>query len=159
MTEMSPEELFPPKPGGMVDTARRQQAAEQDQLARYETILAGEAGPDGHAYAAIRVRPEAPDSGTARTVTLSPAYQVARLLPADPQRRGAVVLAVDNDVYLTQSEGLARDVAGGSSALQAFYLPAGIGIPIANQGQYWVAATTAATSSRVSVLIDRDTRP
>lgn len=159
MTEMAPEELYPPRPGGMVDTARKQAAAEQDQLARYET--AGAAGEDaaGQPYPAIRVRPEAADTGTARTITLSPTYQTARLLPADPQRRMAVIIAVDNDVYITQSEGLAHDVAGNANGMQAAYLPAGIGIPISDQGQYFVAATTAATSSRVSVFISRDTKP
>jgi len=148
------EVLFPPKPGGMVDTARKRAQAEADQLEQYNA-QAGAPVPASD-YTAVRVRPEAADTGVARTVTLSPNYQVARLLAADPGRRSAVILAVDNDVYITGSQDLANGAAGGTSATQVFYLPAGIGIPFDNQGEYWVAATTSATSSRVSVLINRD---
>ena len=151
---MDPEEMFPPRPGGMVATARKQRQAEQDQLDRYNAQA--EAPVAGTDYGAVRVRTEAPDTGTARTVTLSPSYPVARVLPADPGRRSAVLLAVDNDVYITGSQGLANDVAGGADAIQVFYLPAGIGIPVDNQGEYWAAATTTATSTRISVLISRD---
>lgn len=149
-----PEEMFPPKPGGMVDTARKQKQTEQDQLDAYN---AQEGAPVwGSPYEAVRVRPESADTGTARTVTLTENYPVARVLGADPGRRGAVLLAVDNDVYITGSQGLAQDVAGSATATQAAYLPAGIGIPISNQSEYWAAATTTATSSRISVFIDRD---
>jgi hypothetical protein len=149
-----PEEMFPPVAGGAVDTVRRLRAAEQDQA---DANAAEQGAPIyGTPYSAVRVRPEAPDTGTARTVTLTAAYPVAQILAADPRRRSAVILAIDSDVYLTGSQGLAQDVAGSTQATQVFYLPAGIAVPVDNQGEYWVAATTTATNTRVSVMISRD---
>lgn len=146
-----PEELFPPKPGGMVDTARKQRQAEQDQLAALESP---EPGPGE--YDAIRVRIAEPDQGTARTITLSSANPFAPLLPRDTSRRGAVVLAVDNDVWVSYNQGTAQDLSGTSGAGSAFYLPAGIAVPVTSQAQLWVSPTTTATSSRVSVLVSKD---
>jgi hypothetical protein len=157
MTDIfDPEELFPPKAGGMVDTARKKTAADASQLAAYNA--AQDAPVAGTPYGAVRVRPEAPDAGTIRTVTLSEAYPVARLLPADPGRRTAVVLAIDNDVYVTGSQGLANDVAGTATAGQVGYFPAGIGLPIDNQGEWWVAATTTAGNTRVTIISNRDSK-
>lgn len=150
-----PEELFPPKPGGMVDTARKKMAADADQLAAHNAAQA-DAEIWGTDAGAVRVRAESPDTGNIRSVTLTAAYPVARLLPADPNRRSAVILPVDNDVYVTGSQGLANDVAGGTAALQAGYFPAGIGLPVDNQGEYWVAATTTTGSSRVTIIVNRD---
>jgi hypothetical protein len=148
----APEELFPPKAGGMVDTARKRAQADQDQAA------ASLSGPEVEqsGYQAVRVRPEPPDAGIARTVTLSAANPVAQLLPRDESRRSAVILAVDNDVWFSYNQGTATDLAGTSGAGSAFYLPAGIGIPVLNTAQVWVSPTTLATSSRVSVSVDRD---
>jgi hypothetical protein len=157
MSELSPEELFPPKPGGMVDTARKQAAAEAAQLAGYNAAVEGETGPSGQAYEAIRVRPQPPDTGIPRTITLSASYPVAQLLPADPQRRVAIVLAVDNDVYLTKAQGPAADAAGAAtSGGPLFYLPKGLMLPISDQDKYYVSATTTSSTSRVSVLASRD---
>lgn len=149
------EELFPPKPGGMVDTARKKAQADADQLQAYNDSQAG-APVEASAYTAVRVRPESADTGVVRTITLSSAYPVARLLPADPGRRSAVILAIDNDVYVTGSQGLANDVSGSATATQVGYFPAGIGLPIDNQAEWWVAATTTATNTRVTVITNRD---
>lgn len=143
------ESVFPPRPGGLIDSTRQQRAA--GQLSQTADSPAAEVP-----YSAVRVRPETPDLGTARTVTLSAANPVLTLLTRDPQRRSAVILSVDNDVYITSDHGLALQAAGGATAEGCFYLPAGIGIPVDTQAQLWVAATTTAASSRVSVLISRD---
>jgi len=145
------EELFPPKPGGLVDSHRQAQAAAAEQL---PDTVDNTDGPVG--YAAVRVRPEPPDLGTARTITLSAANPVLQLLSQDPQRRSAVVVAVDNDIYIASDQGMAQQAAGGTSFEGVFYLQVGIGIPIDTQAQLWVAATTTATNSRVSLLITRD---
>ena len=156
MTSPNPLDLFPPKPGGMVDTVRRQAAAEEKQLA----ALAAAPEPDSIGeYDAIRVRTEEPDNGTARTITLSSANPVAQLLPRDETRRSAVVLAIDNNVWVSYNQGTAADLAGVTGAGSAFYLPAGIAIPFGNRAQLWVSPTTMAGSSRVSVLVSRDTTP
>lgn len=146
-------EMFPPRPGGMVDSARKAAAA---QSAVADTVE-NDNGPV--TYAAVRVRPEPCDIGTARTITLSAANPVLTLLGADRQRRSCVILAVDNDVYIATDKGLAIEAAGGSTAEGVFYLLAGVGLPISSQAQYWAAATTTDTPSRVSVMIDKDSAP
>jgi hypothetical protein len=141
-----------PRPGGMVDTARQQAAQAQPE----QTVTNAD-GPVS--YQAVRVREEPPDLGTARTVTLSAANPVLTVLYADRQRRSAVIVAVDNDIYLSTDQGAANQVAGGASAEIVFYLPKGLPLPVANQAQLWAAATTTATSSRVSVLVSQDSMP
>ena len=103
----------------------------------------------------IHVRVDAPQAGTARCVVLSANNPWLPLLAQDPTRASAVILAVDNDVYICQSRDIAMQIAGSANGTDGFYLPAGIGIPVDNQGPYWVACTTTATSSRVSVIISR----
>lgn len=147
------DELFPPRPGGLVDSTRKSAAAVPDLPESVDNSN----GPVP--YAAVRVRLEPPDLGTARTITLSSANQVLRLLGHDAQRRSCVVLAVDNDVYLSGAKGPLQDVAGGTVGEGVFYLPAGIAIPIDTQAEMYAGVTTTATSSRISVLITKDSSP
>jgi hypothetical protein len=105
---------------------------------------------------AVPVRVETPAQGVGNVVVLSAANPVLQLLPQDPRRRGAVVLAVDNDVYLSASRDLAGFAVGSNAGTQAAYLPAGIGIPLNSKNAWYVAATTTATSSRVTVLVFKD---
>lgn len=148
------EALFPPRPGGMVDTARKQAAAEQAQLQELHSAIAG---PDAAgSYEAIRVREDPADLGTARTVTLSSANPFAQLLPRDDARRTAVVLAIDNDVWISYNQGTAEDLSGTSGAGSAFYLPAGLMCPVLSKAQLWVSPTTLTGTSRVSAIISRD---
>ena len=151
------ETLFPPKAGGMVDSARRKAQADADQLQAYNDSVAG-APVAGSDYTAIRVRAEAPDTGVVRTITLTAAYPVARLLPADPGRRSAVILAIDADVYVSASQDLLNGAYNTTTATQVGYFPAGIALPIDNQAEYWVAATTTSTSTRVTVITSRDSQ-
>lgn len=104
----------------------------------------------------VPVREDPPAFVTANCITLSSANPVVMLVPQDPFRRNAIILAVDNDVYLASSLAAAEFAQGSTSSVGAFYLPAGIAIPLNGQGAIWAALTTAATSSRVSVLINRD---
>ena len=105
---------------------------------------------------AIPVRSEAPATGIARCVTLSAANPVLLLLPQDPQRRSAILLAADNDVYVCSSLELAQAVQGVTTSGQGFYLPSKIAVPVVSKGALWAAATTIATPSRISVLIAKD---
>lgn len=105
---------------------------------------------------AVPVRDESPAQGNAAVIVLSAANPVLALLPQDPRRRRAVVLAVDNDVYLSQSKDLAATSQGTTTGTQAGYLPAGIGIPLDSKNAWYAAATTTATSSRVSVFVFKD---
>ena len=104
----------------------------------------------------IHVKVDPPEMGTARCVTLSANNPWLPILGQDPTRKSAVLLAVDNDVYVTSSKEIAMELAGSTTGTDGFYLPAGIAIPVDNQSAYWVACTTTATSTRVSVLVSRD---
>ena len=142
------EHVFKPRPGGKIDTARRNRDADSladEPVAQQDYLVKGKP---------VAVDSLAPEIGTARTITLSANNQVLPLLPRDTTRRSAVVLAVDNDVYLSNDPGQAMTAAasGGKTAEGVFYLPAGIGLPWQNTDQLWAAATTTETSSRVSVM-------
>lgn len=147
------EELFPPRPGGKVDTALKQQQVAQEQIDSVLNVVTEHEHVD---YQAIRVLPETPDIGTARTVTLSSANPVLMVLPNDAKRRSAVIIAVDNDIYLTNDQNVASNVQGAATNGQAFYLPKGIYVPVDNSGELYAACTTTSSSSRVSVLVNKD---
>lgn len=146
------EDLFPPRPGGLVDKHRKRLAEEEEKRRQIEDAPV----PDSP-YTAVRVRPEAPDLGGAYLVTLNTGNPVAQLLPKDAQRRSAVVIAVDNDVWLSYSQGTASGIAGGTTG-SAFYLPKGIGIPVDSRQQIFTSYTTDSGDSRVSVIVSRDSQ-
>jgi hypothetical protein len=140
--------VFRPRPGGKIDTARRN--AEQDSLAEQ---------PVAHQDYLINGKPVAVDSlvpeiGGARTVTLDVNNPAIPLLPRDTTRRSALILAVDNDVYLSNDPGQAMTAAnsGGATAEGVFYLPKSVPVPWQNTDQLWAAVTTTGTSSRISVM-------
>jgi hypothetical protein len=142
------EHVFRPRPGGKIDAARRnaerepladEPVAEQDYLVRGRPVA---------------VDSLAPNTGIAITVTLTANNPVLPLLPRDTTRRGAVVLAVDNPVYIAVDANLAKQAQGSASSTQAFYLPVGVPVPVGNTAELWASATTTASSSRVSVMSD-----
>jgi hypothetical protein len=142
------EHVFAPRPGGKIDTARRNAQREPlagEPVAQQDYLVKGRP---------VAVDALAPDTAIARTVTLGAANPVLPLLPRDSTRRSAVILAVDNDVYLTSDPGAAATAAAvdAASAQGVFYLPAGIAIPWQNTDRLFAAATTQATSSRISVI-------
>jgi hypothetical protein len=129
------------------------------KMASQDLAAPPEAGYDDslpETYPVVSVRDESPAQVVARCVTLSSANPVKALLPQDPRRRSAVLLAVDNDVYVASSLELAQAAEGSTSSEAAFYLPAGVGIPVVSKGALWCAATTTASISRISVLISKD---
>ena len=144
------EDLFPPRPGGLVDRHRKRLAEEEEKRRQIEDAPI----PDSP-YTAVRVRPEAPDLGGAYVVTVSSSNPVAVLLPKDAQRRSAVIIAVDNDMWISYSQGTAAGIAGSATGGSAFYLPQYIGIPIDSRQIVYVSSTTAGPS-RTSVIVSRD---
>lgn len=104
----------------------------------------------------VSVRNETPALGRGFCVALSSANTYLELVPRDPNRRSAYVLAVDNDVYICSSREVAAQVAGGATSNLAFYLPKSVVVPIDSKAPYWVACTTTGSTSRVSVLVNKD---
>ena len=74
-----------------------------------------------------------------------------RMLPRDDQRRSALIVAVDNAIWVSFNEGAAQDLQGTSGAGGAFYLPANLCIPVLCKGQVWMSATTVASTSSAHV--------
>jgi hypothetical protein len=140
------ESVFKPRPGGKIEAARRN--AERDSLAdepvaQQDYLMKGKP---------VAVDVLAPDIGVARTVTLTANNPVLPLLPRDTTRRGAVVLAVDNPVYIATDVNLAQQAVGSATSTQAFFLPVGVPVPVPYTAELWASATTTASSSRVSVI-------
>jgi hypothetical protein len=147
------EELFPPRPGGKVDSTRQ----EKIRAEAYQEHVSGQEKDSVIVKPKLKYQPAYPDTGSAVCVTLSSVNPSQRILPRDYDRRSAVILAIDNDVYLTNSSGLAADIAGTTGIVtNAYYLPAGIGIPWENTAALYASATTTGTSSRISVIINKD---
>lgn len=107
-------------------------------------------------YPVVSVRNESPAIGIGQCISLSTAESVKLILPQDPRRRHALLLAVDNDVWIAGSREVAQLAEGSTAGSFAFYLPKGVPVPIINKGAWWVAATTTASVSRISVMVDRD---
>lgn len=144
------EEQFPPRPGGMVASARQQQAAQQAAApAGVEEPLAG-------GYPAVRVDDVPPETGATKTVVVAiGGVATERLLGANPSRRRAVVLAVDQAVVLTTSRGAADNplnaVTAAGLPAGGFVLPAGIPIVLWGTCEWFVTAMSA-TAGRVSAI-------
>ena len=141
------EHVLKPRPGGKIDTARRMAEQHSDKdlpVADTDTLVKGKP---------VAVDSLQAENGLAVTVTLGSANPMLPLLPRDTTRRSAVLLAVDNDVYISTSPGQATAAADGGTALAGVgYLPAGIPLPWPSTAPLWTAATTTASQSRITVL-------
>lgn len=142
------ESALKPRPGGKIDTAQRMAEAHSQKdlpVADTDTLIKGRP---------VAVDSLLPENGVATTVTLSAANPVLPLLPRDTTRRGTVILAVDNDVYISTSPGQATAAAAsaGTTYEGVFYLPVGTPVPWPSTAPVWAAATTTAEPSRISVM-------
>jgi hypothetical protein len=112
------------------------------------------------AYPAVVVRDEPPALATWRSIALSTNNPIRPLLPQDPKRRSAVVLADAKVVICSSLE--AADFANANTStsdIQGFYLPSGVPVPVHSKAACWVTYTTTDAPSgttHVSVLIERD---
>jgi hypothetical protein len=148
----NPEDLYPPVPGGMVDTARKKAAADQDQAAAIE-----EHAPAAPATTvAVPVADHGGDLGRARTFSVATggANPIVQLLGRDDQRRNAVILTLDEPVVISFSQQAAEDTrnsvnAAGLSA-NGFVLPVNVPLTVSYKGTIYCTALSS-TASRVAV--------
>lgn len=153
MTEFDPEELHPPVPGGMVDTVRKQRAAEQAQL-----DALGETGtPVPFFKGAVPVTDRGTELARARTFSVATGNSnpIVELLGRDDNRRYAVILTLDEPVVISFSQQAAQDPrnevnAAGLSA-NGFVIPVNVPVPVSYQGVIYCTATSG-TATRVSVM-------
>ena len=147
-----PETLFPPKPGGMVHTARQQRQAEQDQLDALPEIPSGPPGK-----LAVPVSEPGAELGRARTFSVSTANgnPIVELLGRDDNRRNAVMMTLDEPVVISFSQQAAEDPrnavnAAGTSA-NGFVMPVNVPVTVPFKGVVYCTATSG-TATRVSVM-------
>lgn len=142
IVEEAEEELFPPRPGGLVDRHRRRVAEEKARADEVEN----EGNPvEERAVRAVKVAPVSPEIVRAMTYTIG-AGQSAMILPlADYRYRAVVLLATAGQtVTLAQDSGAALGGTG-------FLLPAGVAVPVYSRAQIW-AYNPGASAVQVSVL-------
>lgn len=104
-------ELFPPRPGGLVDRHRQRRAAE---LAREADAEHAAEPVEEPGYRAVKVAIESPEIISAITYTLAPG-QSAMILPNSPYRSHAYVnllFASSTTVVLAKDQGQAIGGAG-----------------------------------------------
>lgn len=144
--DIDAEAIFPPKPGGMVDSARRQQA--KSAPAQEETSPAPR---KPNAVKTIDVSASVANAGTVVVPTAS--YNAVRVLGFDKNRKRAVVMALDEPVVVATSASQADDPrnAGNTAGQTAggFVLPVNTPLVIETASEVWVAATST-TATRVS---------
>lgn len=148
------EEVFPPKPGGMVDRHRKRKAAE---LAAQQEAEDAAEPVEQSSYRAVKVAPEAPEVFNAITYTIAPgAY--AMILPNAPFRVRAIVRiipvqAVSSSIILAKDSGSALGGAGYS--IQSIATASGFfgdaPLELHHRGQLY-AANNSATTVQISVL-------
>jgi len=144
------ETLFPPRPGGMVDTARQRTQAEADQAAAIPEP------PPVAGKLQVPVNDHGAELARARTFSVSTANNnpVVELLGRDERRRNAVVLTLEQPVVISFSQIAAQDPQNAVNAAglpaNGFVLPAGVSVTLPTKSGIWCTAMSA-TATRVSV--------
>jgi hypothetical protein len=143
------EDYFPPRHGGLVHTARMEAEKLEKQLADYI-----EGKPEQKPkQKPVPTKAQEPDKYGARTVVVSTGSNSmsAMVLPADPSRQRAVILAVDEPIVVAVGRSMADNAAAAAMGqpLSGFFLPVGLPFEVKGGGEVWVGATSA-TAGRVS---------
>jgi hypothetical protein len=146
------EELFPPKPDGMVDTARKRASAEAGQLQALN-----DAEPAvGKTRFLVGVQDHAAELARARTFSVSTSNNnpIVELLGRDDNRRSAMIMTLDEPVVISFAQQAAEDPrnetnAAGLSA-NGFVLPVNVPIYPPTKSVIYCTATSS-TPTRVSV--------
>jgi hypothetical protein len=147
-----PEELFPPKPGGMVDTARKHAHAEASQV----QALADAEPATPRARPNLAVNDHAADLARARTFSVSTGgSQVGvELLGRDDDRRNAVIMTLDEPVVISFGQSPAQDLRnqsnGAGLSANGFVLPVLVPVTLPTRSVIYCTATSS-TPTRVSV--------
>ena len=146
------EALFPPKPGGMVDTARKRAQAESDQLDAANAAIPAAGKPRND----VPVNDRAAELARARTFSVSTANNnpIVELLGRDDDRRNAVIMTLDEPVVISFSQQAAEDPrnAVNTAGLSAngFVLPVNVPVTLPTRSNIYCTALSS-TATRVSV--------
>jgi hypothetical protein len=138
------EEVFPPKPGGLVDRHRQKMATrhaeEQEALNTAERV-------EAPSYKAVKVAPDSPEVFAANTVNV-PSGGNQMILPASPYRSRATI--VTSSPILIGKD--ASQVTGGNG----FPLAANTMLVVSARGQLWAygGSATVPGAATVNVLAE-----
>jgi hypothetical protein len=127
----------------------------------HQAELAGTVPGTGPVPVQGSVRSERPRDAVWRTMVFQ-AGQARQLLPQEPQRYRAVIIAVDQPVIICMNKDLATapdnqfTVEGFPTG---FWLPAGIAIVVESRALAWAVNPSQAAAAHVSVLIERHENP
>lgn len=145
-----------PHPGGSVDMTHRADMAATDGVA----IPVNEPSPVGGFV--VPVRQDNPEECIPRTVQLGASNNTyLPLLPMDMQRRRAVIVPVNNDIWISENKDRASQAAGinpSTGYSMAAHIPSGTNLVVESRGELWVSSTTAATTS-IAVIVERYAEP
>lgn len=144
------ETTFVPRPGSASDAVAKIEVAEQPKP--MPASGGGTRNPQP-----VKVRDAIPEDGVWRTLVLMPG-QARQMLPQDPDRARAVILAVDQAVILCETQALAQSPnnSGSQPAYpDGFYLSLGIPVPVYSKGLVWVVNASNSSYAHVSVLVER----
>lgn len=134
------DELHPPVPGGMVDTARRMRAS-HEAAARPPEVTARPHRP-------VVVRQQGPDNFGAKTITIG-AGQSTLGMPADPGR----VLAVVNLVTTSSAVLIANSRASADTGTGYLLESAAPAVPLTHTREVWLN-NPGASAIQVSVMTE-----
>jgi hypothetical protein len=143
------------QPGGRLDAQKH----DQHHQAATDPGHGDGALPAGYVLSVAEVMPA---EAIPRCVILSAANPFLPILPRDMARRRAVLCAIDNDVVFVETVELAQlvaaAVAGGAAATtlaNGGYWPKGVALPVESRDRLYVVATTTASTSRVTLFVER----
>lgn len=140
------EELYPPKPGGIVDQHLKRKAAEEAAREAGSTSDVAEIGRNK--VRAVRTVPQAAELATATTVVVGTANPRQQVLGRDVHRKRAVITALDAPVVLAYSLAAAGDPQNAASAVgqraSGVVLPVGQPYAIEHQGEVYAVAISGA---------------
>ena len=139
------EELFPPKPGGLVDRHRQRKA--QEAAAQADAEHEQEAIEE-RAYKAVKTAQESPEIVSAQTFNI-PAGGWAMILPQNPYRYRATinVVTASATVVLGKDSGA---VLGGNGYMMSASNPP---LTVFNRGALYCANTSGSTT-QVSIFAE-----
>lgn len=145
-------EVFPPRPGGLVDRHRQRKAEEK---ARQDQEENAGVPVEERAYRAVKVAPESPEVVSALTYTIA-AGQSAMILPASPYRYRATIVAVDTATSPTAKSVILAKDSGAALGQTGFALPFGVPITVHSRAQLWAynSGGTGSDPVQVSVLAE-----
>lgn len=143
---------FTPHPGSRLAMAGRDHQPDPADVAGEQARH-----PQPPSMHAVPVRTQRAEETIYRTTVVT-AGGIRQLLPQDPGRYRATIMSIDQDVVLCNSKDQASNpdnLVANVPQPQGTYWFKGIPIVIESKGLCWVANTSAASATRVSVVIER----